>query len=265
VLHSLAEFYVVPYETLMEKAADTCCPPRTEAGAADDAISALDGSDLAGRHIERKKAEKAGSSASSLLGDSTQRPVNGSSIASDDDSSGYGLMNSKSSTRSRPARGRSSGSAPREGKRWVEILARYAVIRSSRRKPAPRTLDRQELGHPQDLRPASALWWRASLKRRTASASSRSISARTPPVYPCAVKSETASAATLSLVLGTSLSLLPIARIASPAVSRVTDVSVLWHLEGLARAASLLEASLAVPVASGRVEVTVRRHLDRDA
>jgi hypothetical protein len=36
-------------------------------------------------------------------------------------------MNSKSSTQSRPARGRSGGSAAREGKRWVEILARYGV------------------------------------------------------------------------------------------------------------------------------------------
>jgi hypothetical protein len=63
--------------------------------------------------------------------------------------------------------------------------------------------------------------------------------------------------APLSLVLGTSLSLLPIARIANPAASRVTEVSVRWHRDGQARAASFLEASLAVPVASRRVEVAV--------
>jgi hypothetical protein len=61
----------------------------------------------------------------------------------------------------------------------------------------------------------------------------------------------------LSLVLGADLSPLPIARIASPAVSRVTEVSVHWHLEGQARPESFLEASLAVPVVSRRVEVAV--------
>ncbi len=36
-------------------------------------------------------------------------------------------MSSKSAVQSRPARGRSGISAPREGKRWMEILARYGV------------------------------------------------------------------------------------------------------------------------------------------
>jgi hypothetical protein len=61
----------------------------------------------------------------------------------------------------------------------------------------------------------------------------------------------------LFLVLGAGLSPLPIARIAIPAVSRVIEVSVHWNLEGQARPESFLEASLAVPVVSRRVEVAV--------
>ena len=42
-------------------------------------------------------------------------------------------MSSKSAVQSRPARGRSGISAPREGKRWMEILARYGVPDPKRR------------------------------------------------------------------------------------------------------------------------------------
>jgi hypothetical protein len=63
--------------------------------------------------------------------------------------------------------------------------------------------------------------------------------------------------ATLSLVLATRLSLLAISRIASPSVSRVIEVSVHWYLDGQARVGPFLEAALAAPVASRRVEVAV--------
>jgi omega-6 fatty acid desaturase (delta-12 desaturase) len=49
-----------------------------------------------------------------------------------DHSPDRGLVNSKSSTKSRPAGAHSSGSAPREGKPWAKILARYGAPDSKR-------------------------------------------------------------------------------------------------------------------------------------
>jgi hypothetical protein len=45
----------------------------------------------------------------------------------------------------------------------------------------------------------------------------------------------------------------------------MTEVGVRWHLEGYAQVPLPAEASIAVPVVSRRVDVAVRRHVDRDA